>query len=153
MTRTASDQFQSSLQSGSLAIDALISSSERLRSRSRSLLILVGRGRSRELTMVLFSFIPPCSPCSYYPTQFATKRTDENDFYVRKKTEDHVSRFAFAIGAAYKARPRKNLTCVVEIDPPFFENLFAFLRIPVEIPYIREQSFKLFRHSETSPGQ
>src|SRR5664280_3073458 len=90
MTRTASDQCQSSLQSGSLAIDASISASVSLRSVAQSVLPFF-RGASRETIVIFFSFISSRSSCRYYPTQVTPKCTYDDDFNVIEKSEHHVA--------------------------------------------------------------
>src|ERR1700730_17055169 len=96
MTRIASDQRHSSLQSGSFAIDASLSSSVRLRSFSQLVLLLRG-GVSRETRVIFFSFISPRSSSRNDPADLFTDRTDHDNLYIFQKPKDHVTRFTLAV--------------------------------------------------------
>src|SRR5450759_892628 len=114
MTRTASDQCQSSLQSGSLRIDALISASVSLRSLSKSVLPF-RRGASRETIVIFLSFIAPRTPRRYDPTHVTSKRTNDDDFYVVEKAEYHVAHFAFSIRAPNERRTIEDYMYVIKV--------------------------------------
>src|SRR5665647_2102101 len=91
MTRTASDQSRSlnSCQSGSLAIDASISSSVSASTRFQSVLPF-RRGASRETIVIFFSFISPRTSRRYDPTYITSKCANDDQFQVVKKTAHHV---------------------------------------------------------------
>jgi hypothetical protein len=130
MTRTASPQFQSSLQSGSFLIWASISSSVVRRSRSRSLLIL--RGVSRKLAVVFLSFIASCSPRRHDPADVAADRTHIHNFYIGQETEHHVADFAITIRTFRDYRSREDMPRIVEVDASLSKSPGAFFLIAVE---------------------
>lgn len=152
--RTASPQSQSSLQSGSFLIDALISSSVTLRSLFRSLLIFcVFLGASRNPAVVFFSFISPRSPRRYDPAYVVAESTYKDDFDVVEKTKDHVTYFALPVGPPNDDRPLKHNRRVLEGDVPLAKGLLALVRVPIELANFRQQSLKLcFCHSRGSRG-
>src|SRR5215207_5391136 len=132
MTRTASDQSisSSSVLSGSLAIEASISSSVRLRNLSQS--VLPFRGSSRETTVIFFSFIASRPSRGLYVADVATHRTDHNDFDVFKEPENHIAHFALSIRATNDRRPVEDDARIVEIDMPLTQGPIALVIVPIK---------------------
>jgi hypothetical protein len=82
----------------------------------------------------------------------ALKRADDHDLNVFEKPEDHVTRFAFAIGPANERRSGEDQSRILKVDMAFAQSSLALGRIPIKIANPREQFCNVFRHSDTPPS-
>jgi hypothetical protein len=98
--------------------------------------------------VIFFSFISPRSSRRNDPTQVASERTDEDEFYVLKKAEDLVADLSFAIRSLNDRWTCQNDAHIIEIDLAVPQDCGALFRIPTEVTYAREQLFEIFRHSD-----
>src|SRR5258707_15230491 len=95
MTRTASDQSKSSLQSGSSLIEASISASVSASRAAQS--VLPRRGSSREIRVIFSSFSAIGPPRRDEPADFTADRAGNRDFPPFEVSENLISDFTMAI--------------------------------------------------------
>ena len=74
----------------------------------------------------------------------ASERTDDHDFNVFEKSEDHITHFAFPIRPANDRRPIEDEARILKVDMSFTQCRITFIVIPTKFSNPSEQLFHSF---------